>query len=112
MTDSEDTRTLDDLRPVAADLNIEGRSTMTRDELAAAVDEAQAAAGVTGGTGTTVPQADAPIATPNTVAVAADPEAAPASPDDPTDGRPPLLDVAQDAAANTNVRVIGAGEEE
>lgn len=44
--DSEDTRTRDELLAVAAELDIDGRSKMKRDELAEAVAEAEASEAV------------------------------------------------------------------
>jgi hypothetical protein len=107
---TDDPRTLDDLRKEASDLNIEGRSSMDRDQLIAAVAAARAAAGPTD-LDDFVPQADAQIAPPPP-AGAVDPDPAPASPDAPTDGRPPLVQIAEEQAANTYVRVIGGAQED
>lgn len=80
-----------------------------KDVIADAVDAERARRGIENVQ--TVPQADAPAARP-AEPVPVDQRSTPASPDNPTDGRPPLAQVAQDAAANTYVRVIGAKEDE
>jgi hypothetical protein len=80
-----DERSLAELRRAAADLGIEGRSSMDRDELAAAVDAA-------------MPASSGPVPT-----------------DDPDlTGRPPAVDVAQQLAEryNRHTRVIGAPTED
>jgi hypothetical protein len=110
---TDDPRTLDDLRKEASDLQIDGRSSMDRDQLIAAIDTARAAAGVQDAD-TFVASGDAPAAppvAPDPIDLA-DPDPAPASPDAPTDGRPPLVQIAEEQAANTYVRVIGGAEED
>jgi hypothetical protein len=119
MTDVNTDRTKDDLLKRASELDIAGRSGMNKDELEAAIATAEttaaaaaaaAAAGAgaraetteVGGTAPPLPAADE-VADPFT----------PASPDNPTDGRPPLAEVATTYTANDHVRVIGAdGTEE
>lgn len=85
-------------------------ATGTKEELASRIAEEEARRGIE--TKDVVPAADAPAADPvEATAVPGDATTAPAPPDNPTDGRPPLAQVATDRAATTYVRVIGAKED-
>lgn len=119
MIDTPNEPTKDDLLKRASELDIAGRSGMTKEELAAAIAQAEvaadaAAAAAAAGQGeraeTTATGGPAP---PLPVTDEADDPFMPASPDSPTDGRPPLAEVATTYTANDHVRVIGAdGTEE
>lgn len=77
--------TVKDLEKRARELRIEGYTKLDKEDLATAVADAEAAL------------------------LAAPP---PADPDQPTDGRPPLVEIAEDRAATTYVRVIDGGGKE
>jgi hypothetical protein len=82
----------------------------TKEDLARRIGDEEARRGIE--PQTWVPGDQAPTAEPVEAAAVADTaQAAPASPDSPTDGRPPLHEVAADRVASTYVRVIGDAKE-
>jgi hypothetical protein len=91
-------RTKAELAERAAELDVDGRSSMTRDELEAAVADAESR------------QAVVAAAPPVADEAAVVPETSPQ--EKPQSVRGSLVQVAQERAANVHVRVIGAGPEE
>jgi hypothetical protein len=102
-----DEPTKDDLLKRAAELDVEGRSSMTNDELAAAIAGAEPEDGVIGSE-----------PTPEEQEAAAALDAARESADEPSSadvvGRPSLVELAQDRAARreATMRVIGSPTQE
>jgi hypothetical protein len=100
MTD-QSTPTLEALQERARELNIRGRTTMSRDDLVAHIAAAEGHIAAT-------PAPDAPDSAPP-----AEPALDPTEPTPPdVVGRPPLVDVAQERAATRTTRVIGAPTQE
>lgn len=104
---TDDQPTLKALQERAAELGVEGRSSMTKDELVAAIASAETAAAGH------IPASPPEDSTAPSSAPPAEPALDPREPS-PADvvGRPELVDVAQERAANRNPRVIGAPTQE
>lgn len=108
--------TLTELRDRARELKIDGRTQMDRDELVAAIDQAEANAGDTaGGTnpaGVTQRPTARTDAQSSTAGLVASGDTAPAPGTAEEVGRPDLTDVAAERAATRKPRVIGAENQE
>jgi hypothetical protein len=103
--------TLEELRARASELDIPGRSKMGREDLTAAIAEAEAAGGDDGGTQPGAQDAPVTDAQTSTAGIAAAGQTlTPGTPEEV--GRDDLVELAQARAANRNPRVIGATTQE
>lgn len=103
-----DEPTLKDLRERAGELEIEGRSSMDREALEAAIAKAERNA-QSGVTHRPTQRTDAQTSTAG-LAASGDPAPEPGTEEEV--GRPVLSSVAEDRAANRKPRVIGAANQE
>lgn len=113
MTDETTTEpTLEQLRKRAAELDVEGRSSMNKDQLTAAIADAERAAELAAAEEAKAAEADKrrreAAAKGLVPGITADPEPSPPA----VTGRPPLSELAAERAANRNPRVIGAAPQE